>query len=81
MFMRQCRDMRSLVSHSICVVLVQSQTIGLSRWTITLVGVPPSDIRVLPKQQAMDKNKAKKEEFMRLLKVHENKEDADIIKN
>jgi hypothetical protein len=34
--------------------------IGLSSWTITLVGVPPSDIRVLPEQQARDKSKAKR---------------------
>jgi hypothetical protein len=34
--------------------------IGLSRWTITQVGVPPSDTQVLPEQQARDKSKAKR---------------------
>jgi hypothetical protein len=34
--------------------------IGGSRSTITLVRVPPSDIRVLPEQQARDKSKAKR---------------------
>jgi hypothetical protein len=34
--------------------------IGLSSWTITLVGVPPRDIRVLPDHQARDKSKAKR---------------------
>jgi hypothetical protein len=34
--------------------------IGGSRSTITLVGVPPRDIRVLPEQQARDKSKAKR---------------------
>jgi hypothetical protein len=48
--------------------------IGLSSWTITLVGVPPSDIRVLPEQQARDKSKAKR-------KNYGDKENADIIKN
>jgi hypothetical protein len=34
--------------------------IGGSRSTTTLAGVPPSDIRVLPEQQARDKSKAKR---------------------
>jgi hypothetical protein len=43
--------------------------------------VAPSDIRVLPKQQARDKKKAKRKNFDGLLKVHGEKENADIIKN
>jgi hypothetical protein len=40
-----------------------SYATGLSRWTISLVGVPPRDIQVLPEQQAREKTK-KREEFI-----------------
>jgi hypothetical protein len=43
--------------------------------------VPPSDNRVLPEQQARDKSKAKGRIYEGLLKVHGDKENADIIKN
>ena len=50
-------------------------SVGLSRWTISLVRVPPE-------QQARDKNKAKgRRIYDRFLKVHGDKENADIIKN
>jgi hypothetical protein len=39
-----------------------------------------SDIRVLPEQQARDKSKEKRKNLF-LLKVHGDKENADIIKN
>jgi hypothetical protein len=48
-------------------------SVGLSRCTISLVRVPPE-------QQARDKNKAKGRIYDRFLKVHGDKEDADIIK-
>jgi hypothetical protein len=43
--------------------------------------VPPSDIGVLPEQQARDKSKVKRKIYDRLLKVHGDKENADIIQN
>jgi hypothetical protein len=43
--------------------------------------VPPSDIQVLPEQQAREITKQKGRIYNRLLKVHGDKEDAGIIKN
>jgi hypothetical protein len=54
--------------------IIVALLIGGSRSTITLVGVPPSDIQGT-------KAKQKGRIYDRLLNVHGDKENADIIKN